>query len=181
MFSHRTSLSRRAFLRRTSGAAAGLALAGAGLAQPFLASAATSLGPGDTAVVADGPLNLRSGAGLGHSVKDVLPTGTRVLIGDGPVSADGYTWLYVMDSPTGWVAAEFLAPESSSRFVVADGPLNVRQGAGLDAPIIGLAETGAYGTATAPDSTQADGYMWAAVAFDSGLRGWIALEFVDWL
>jgi uncharacterized protein YgiM (DUF1202 family) len=176
-------LSRRQFLLRSTGVAAGAALTGAGLIHPFIASADTSIRPGDTVRVADGPLNLRSGPGLDYGIKEALATGTQLLVGDGPEWADNYTWVWVMDAPTGWVASNFLEKVHDGnppRFVVSDGPLNVRQGAGLDAAILGVVSTGEEGISTTQESVQADGYMWAAVAFDSGLRGWIALDFVKW-
>lgn len=62
--------------------------------------------------VIDGPLNLRSGSGLGASVIRALPTGTIFVIADASfASADGYTWaqVYLEDEPSvsGWVALGF--------------------------------------------------------------------------
>jgi uncharacterized protein YgiM (DUF1202 family) len=151
----------------------------------------SEIDPGDTVEVADGPLNLREGPGLGYDVIISFATGTRLLIGEGPVAADGYTWFKNVpggDAPAGWLAGEFLEiardggdDPGANRFEVVNGPLNVRAQAGLDAAIIGSAPTGAQGVGLVPESVQMDGYMWSYVGYDSGLRGWIALDFVDWL
>jgi uncharacterized protein YgiM (DUF1202 family) len=159
---------------------------GSGLDQP----PASEFDPGDQVEVADGPLNLRWGPGLGYDTIISFATGTWLLIGEGPVYADGYTWFKIVpggDAPAGWLAGEFLeiardgGDSGSNRFEVVNGPLNVREQAGLDAAIIGSVSTGAQGAGLIPESVQMDGYMWSYVGFDSGLRGWIALDFIDWL
>jgi uncharacterized protein YgiM (DUF1202 family) len=69
-----------------------------------------SIGPGTTAIVNDGPINLRKTAGTGGQVITTIPTGTKLSVSDGPVAANGYSWVYVTtpSSASGWVAAEFL-------------------------------------------------------------------------
>ena len=66
--------------------------------------------PGGTAVVVDGPLNLRAGASLGAAIAGVLPAGAVVSVLDGPFVAEGYTWFEVRNAQqgTGWVAGEFM-------------------------------------------------------------------------
>lgn len=68
------------------------------------------IGPGSTAVVSDGPVNLRKSAGTGGQIITTIPTGTTLSVSDGPVAANGYTWVYVTtpSSVSGWVAADFL-------------------------------------------------------------------------
>jgi uncharacterized protein YraI len=67
---------------------------------------------GDAVRVVDGPLNLRSGSGLRASVLQVMDTNTVLLIKDGPVSRDGYTWYQVWNyGAFGWAAGEYLAYE----------------------------------------------------------------------
>ena len=65
---------------------------------------------GGTAVVSDGPVNLRQTAGTGGAIITALPIGTALTVTDGPVTANGYTWVYVSasGSGSGWAAAEFL-------------------------------------------------------------------------
>lgn len=62
--------------------------------------------------VIDGPLNVRSGGGLGNPVIATIPTGGVFVIRDASFgSADGYTWAWVAlesnPSVTGWVALGF--------------------------------------------------------------------------
>ncbi len=68
------------------------------------------IGPGTTAVVSDGPINLRKTAGTSGQVITTIPTGTKLSVSDGPVSANGYSWVYVTtpNFTSGWVAAELL-------------------------------------------------------------------------
>jgi uncharacterized protein YgiM (DUF1202 family) len=69
------------------------------------------IGPGSTVVVSDGPVNLRKSSGIGGHLITTIPTGTKLSVSDGPVAAQGYTWVYVTtpSSVSGWVAAEFLS------------------------------------------------------------------------
>ncbi len=68
---------------------------------------------GMTAIVNDGPVNLRAGPGVNTEIVTTLPTSTTMYVSDGPISGgDGWSWVYVTltDSTKGWVAAEFLLP-----------------------------------------------------------------------
>lgn len=64
-----------------------------------------------TAVVTDGPVNLRKTVGTGGQILTTLPTGTPLTVSDGPVTANSSTWFYVTAgaSGSGWVASEFIA------------------------------------------------------------------------
>lgn len=83
-------------------------------AEPWLAKTAAppsnTGGVPSTVQVADGPLNMRSGAGLTYGVLAVLPTGAQLSVVGGPVSASGYTWYKVTSTTygTGWVASAFV-------------------------------------------------------------------------
>lgn len=82
-------------------------------AEPWLAKTAAQPpdnGGPTTVQVSDGPLNMRSGAGLVYGVVAVLPTGTQLTVVGGPVAASGYTWYKVTSTTygTGWVASAFV-------------------------------------------------------------------------
>lgn len=83
-------------------------------AEPWLAKTATQppvTGGGPTSVqVIDGPLNMRSGAGLNYGVLAVLPTGAQLTVVGSPVAASGYSWYKVTSTTygTGWVASAFV-------------------------------------------------------------------------
>lgn len=79
-------------------------------ASEFLEAGAGSI-PRDRVRVAQGPLRVRSRPSLSGEVYYSAPTGAYGTVMDGPVSADGYTWLKVqLDSNNvlGWMAQEFL-------------------------------------------------------------------------
>jgi uncharacterized protein YgiM (DUF1202 family) len=94
---------------------------------------------GQTVVVADGPLNVRSGAGTGYTVVEVLAAGDYLTIEDGPWSSDGYQWyLATVDGSgtVGYVAGVFLSAVAGGAFSIGDtvyvtsDALNVRSGPG---------------------------------------------------
>lgn len=66
-------------------------------------------------------------------------------------------------------------------FAIADGPLNLRDPYGLDAPVIGTYPTGATGLELSTGRTvEADGYNWVSVRMDAdGAEGYMAVEFLD--
>ena len=68
------------------------------------------IGPGSTAIVSDGPVNLRKSSGIGGFVISTIATGTKLTVTDGPIAANGYNWVYVTtpNSTSGWVASELL-------------------------------------------------------------------------
>ncbi len=90
-----------------------VAIAGTG---GWLATAVFATGPGGgrpRVVVANGPLRVRSGAGLGGSVIATVPTGaTGEITTQMPQEANGYVWVNVrffnQANTTGWVASDFL-------------------------------------------------------------------------
>jgi uncharacterized protein YgiM (DUF1202 family) len=77
----------------------------------FLVDPATLIAVGDTVQVAAGDQNLRTDATLDADVIDVMPDATELVVTDGPVDADGYTWFAVSstDFGDGWTAGQFLA------------------------------------------------------------------------
>lgn len=90
-----------------------VAIAGTG---GWLATAVFATGPGTgrpRIVVVNGPLRVRSSAGLGGSVIATMPTGaTGEITSQMPQEANGYVWVNVRffngAGTTGWVASEFL-------------------------------------------------------------------------
>jgi hypothetical protein len=73
------------------------------------ASASSDLARGQSAVVntPDDCLHARASASLSATVLACVPNGTQVMLVDGPVSADGYTWWDALGQ--GWVAGEYLS------------------------------------------------------------------------
>ena len=172
------TLNRRGFLLATAGAAV------------FAFSPSHRAGATvDIYKVVNGPLNLRSGPGLGYSILNVLSTGTTMEIIDDGGSANGYHWVEVWVSSlnkTGFVADAFIAkvtaPPVEAAFpvgstAVTTAPLNTRTGAGLNYPVIVALWSGAPVTITgAPVS--ANGYSWYPIKTGYGTIGWVAGTFL---
>jgi uncharacterized protein YraI len=149
--------------------------------------ASASFVSGQTAVVADGPLNLRSGAGTGYAVIEQLATGDYVEIQSGPSYGNGYSWYYVYVDATGsygYAAGEFLGPVSGGAFsigdtvFVSDGPVNVRSGPGTGYSVI---DTIVYGTngLVVDGPVFANGYTWYELNYVGGSSdGWVAGDFL---
>lgn len=71
---------------------------------------------GGAAVVADGPVNLRSAAGTGNSIVSSLAQGAQVsVLAIDPQVVDGVYWFQVTttDAVTGWVAGRYLGPATA--------------------------------------------------------------------
>jgi uncharacterized protein YgiM (DUF1202 family) len=129
-------------------------------------------------------LNLRTDPTTDADVVDKLPDGSRVVVLDGPVSADGYSW-YQLDTDlgTGWAAGEFLVYPADGIAVgdtvsVVDGTLNLRADAGLDADVVDQLPDGTVLEVT-DGPVVADGYTWFEVSSDNFGAGWVAGEFLQ--
>jgi uncharacterized protein YraI len=185
------SMSRRGIVRLVIGAA--LLLAGLGTMPLGVHAQGDDVTgawfeSGQTAVVADGPLNLRSGAGTGYGVIERLATGDYVEIQSGPFYGDGYSWYYVNVDATGsygYLAGEFLGPVSGGAFsvgdtvYVSDGPVNVRSGPGTGYSVI---DTISYGTngLVVDGPAFANGYTWYKLDYVGGTSdGWVAGDFLS--
>jgi uncharacterized protein YgiM (DUF1202 family) len=157
-------------------------------------AAADHLDVGDVAIVATDWLNLRSDAGTDGTIRETLRSGMRLMVKDGPRDDDGYTWYKVAvlgdsdEAPlTGWVAEDFIVPESTSSGFdsagwvrVVDGPVNLRNAAGLGGVVLDTLATGETADViTASDLVKEDGYTWIHVSQDSGETGWLAIDFLD--
>jgi uncharacterized protein YgiM (DUF1202 family) len=158
------------------------------VAQDFLTSAssapppsAAGFNPGDTVVVADGPLNLRSSAGTSGAIVAVLAQDARAAVLDGPTSSGGNQWYRVQSGgQSGWVAGSFLAHAPRTGLVVrvatGNGSVNLRTGAGLSAGVIATIPDNTTGTVVGGPQS-AEGYTWWRIQTASG-TGWSAGAFL---
>jgi uncharacterized protein YgiM (DUF1202 family) len=80
------------------------------VAGAYLTQASGGFAVGDAVRVVDGPLNVRSAAGLSASVIDTVDEGALFQVRDGTSVKDGYTWIKVFNFGvgTGWIADAFL-------------------------------------------------------------------------
>jgi uncharacterized protein YraI len=157
----------------------------------------------DAVVVIDGPLNVRSSAAANGTILDTIATGAVVNTAtDSEIkTAGGYDWLKVdYNGQDGWVAVDFISvstetcdvspcfPDTSSGddpfagalgVRVTDGPLNVRDIAGLGGTVIGVLDTVAeVPVDTRAIVTDADQYTWIRVVTSAG-TGWVATDFIE--
>jgi len=140
---------------------------------------------GSMAHVAVSRANLRSSPSLSAGVVTTVGQGTTGTVVDGPGSGSGHTWYKLnFGDAQGWMSTTVLAPGGGSdrSYVrVASGPLRVRRNPGLNGAVIASMPTGARGYSTTSMPQDADGYVWVNVQFDSGVRGWVAKNFLVWL
>jgi uncharacterized protein YgiM (DUF1202 family) len=157
----------------------------------------------DAVVVVDGPLNVRSSAAADGTILDTVATGAVLnTAAKGEIkTAGGYDWLKVdYNGQDGWVAVDFVSvstdtcdvspcfPEPSTGddpfagalgVRVVDGPLNVRDIAGLGGTAFAVLDTGAeVPVDTRAVVTDADQYTWIRVVTSAG-TGWVATDFVE--
>jgi len=79
------------------------------VASEYLTTTTGNFAVGDAVRVVDGALNLRAQPDLSADVLRVMADNEALLIQDGPVQADGYTWYRVRNyAGEGWAAGEFL-------------------------------------------------------------------------
>jgi hypothetical protein len=134
---------------------------------------------------------------------DTIATGALVNTAEQPQvrSGDDYDWLRVdYQGDDVWVAVDFIEPSDATcddespcfpdtstgdpfddalGIRVVDGPLNVRDVAGLSGTIVDVLETGAEIPVDARAVlTDADGYTWIRIATPA-LNGWVATDFVE--
>jgi Bacterial SH3 domain len=65
----------------------------------------------ETGMIVTAPLNVRDAPGLDAAVREVLQSGTQVIVTGGPLEEDGHDWYQVSgDGVTGWAAGDFLEP-----------------------------------------------------------------------
>ncbi len=138
-------------------------------------------------VTADG-LRLRSAPGTGSTIIDVYSRGDDGQVLAGPERASGYDWYQVelyTDGNVGWSAADFLEiaryEPTGTRLRVIDGPLRLREGGSLSAPVITLIPEGDVVVIADASVGRADGYTWWYVRLDGepDVLGWIADGFTE--
>jgi hypothetical protein len=165
---------------------------GAGwVAGEFLA--ANAAGPFDLAepvYVHDGPLNVRSEAGLDADIVTTAELGATLELVSGPTKVGELSWYEVKvdASTTGWVAGLYLTDDQADlapagfvegdEVVVIDGALNLRAAAGLEADIVTVLPDAAPLTIGAGDSQTLDGFTWYPVMSADAGEGWVAGEFL---
>jgi uncharacterized protein YgiM (DUF1202 family) len=181
--SHR--INRRSFLLGTAGAAA-MAFVPASMTTRQAAMANTTF-PVGANVVTTAALNVRSGAGLSHSIIVTLWQGAPLTVTGDPVWADGYNWYPIRTGygTEGWVAGSYLSSGTVDSPAFADGDhvvttstLNLRQGAGLSYAVIVTLWQGAPLTIIGAP-VAASGHTWYPVRTGYGTEGWVAGEFLS--
>ena len=135
-------------------------------------------------------LNVRETPSLSGAILKTLSYGTAVYVEAGPVSADGYQWYGLANSPDqaifGWSVAGFLATDNGSApsgpsgsfsygdtVTVNTDALNVRSAPTLTASVLTVYQTGTQVKITG-GPTYADNITWYAV--DN--LGWVAGQFL---
>jgi uncharacterized protein YgiM (DUF1202 family) len=171
----------------------GALLLSVGLTAGMRSAAAATFAKNETVVATDS-LNLRSAAGTSASVKQVLNNGQRMMITDGPQTANGYDWYKVMllgdsdETPiTGWVAGDFIASEGNGDdfanaqwVVVSDGPVNVRMSAGTSGSIVTTMAQDETATVIGRTGLKtANGYTWVNLLLNDNSSGWVATDFLS--
>ncbi|HYJ13069.1 MAG TPA: SH3 domain-containing protein [Thermomicrobiales bacterium] len=128
---------------------------------------------------------LRSGPGTGYRILASLAAGTIVRSCEPAGAADGYQWTKCMVETTGlwgYIASHLLSPletpQPAGDVRVKAGPLRVRSSPGLSGSVLGSVATGTWGTTTTEMPRDADGYVWVYVIFTTGLRGWVAANYL---
>lgn len=142
------------------------------------------------AVAVDDPegLNLRTEGAKGRSVIATLPDGTRGVMIDGPKISDDITWLQIQ-SPlgSGWCAEPFLEESSmdgplDARLTVGEyvfvdtDALNLREGPGVESPVIASLGTGISGRLT-EGPQPASNLNWFRIETNYG-SGWCVEPFL---
>lgn len=146
--------------------------------------------------VVDGPVNAREAPGVQNDIVRVLEEGEslEVIASSNLVASGGYSWINVVltSSVSGWVATDFLEPlsaepvdnsgfEGALGVAVVDGPVNVRRAPGIDQQVVTTLETGSEAPVNGGASavlSSADGLDWIPVLVGSGVRGYIAVDFL---
>jgi uncharacterized protein YgiM (DUF1202 family) len=168
-----------------------IALGGVGVVSSYpglvqVASAQDSAGftAGQSVMVTDDELNLRSDASTDADIITTLPNGTLATIVDGPVEGGDYTWYEITyDDFDGWAAADFLvdaatAPSltSGETVIVNTEALNLRSAAGSESEVVEILDASAEGQVVRGPET-ADDMTWYEVDFD-GVQGWVSRSYL---
>lgn len=129
---------------------------------------------------ANGAVNVRRGPGTGFSVMAYLHAGEVVpILG---ISTDGGWWYIKSSNGEGWVAASTVTASNTDNVPVqtsgptatATGAVNVRSGAGLNAPVLGQLRKGEQVTVL---GRNADG-SWLEIRWAWG-TGWVSASYIS--
>ena len=144
------------------------------------AAPTSRIGIGDLVAIDTDGINVRERPGTSHPMVLIMLRGEEAQVVDGPVDADGYTWVKLSsDRGEGWGVARYLkrlfAGEHAPKDVVRviDGELNLRASAGLGAEIIAILPDGAW-VEILDGPVDADGYAWYRVSSSRFGTGWCA-------
>lgn len=133
-------------------------------------------------------LKLRSAPSRSATSIASLTTGTRGVVVDGPIAADGYVWLQIETKQgTGWCAEEFLAEApwatppapkfaAGDEVVVDTDSLNLRQRPGATEPVVTTLGTGLAASVIDGPET-ANNMNWYRLESDYG-TGWSVETFL---
>ena len=128
------------------------------------------------AVVTDGPLNIRSGAGTDYDRVGALVRGDVVTVTD--QSVEGWYGITCGDL-SGYAAVQYLSFDLDSvqpeprQAVVTDGPLNVRSGAGS-----GYGRVGALNRGTVVSVTDQSVEGWYGITYGN-LSGYVSAQYLS--
>jgi len=152
-------------------------------------------------------LNVRDGPGLDESIRSTAPLETAGYVRQGPEFADGYVWWKVEYNAgyRGWCVQEYLTAAPIDRDDPDDGDdgddsddddsgsdakfsngervestvnLNVRSSPGLDDDVKETVSPGSGGYVRAGPRSS-DGYTWYKVAYNAGVTGWSAAQYLE--
>ncbi len=132
---------------------------------------------GDWIFVSDPPLNLRDTPSTSGQILASLGDGDGLLVLGNSTTADGYAWSQVEnDGVTGYVATDYVSGGFAlgGSAVVADGPVNLRSGAGTNNSIVTSLAQGAQVSVLSNDPQVVDGVYWFQVTTTDSVTGWVA-------
>lgn len=129
-----------------------------------------------------GKCNLRSGPGLGYSIKRTVPYGAKVTyLNSSKKDGRGVRWYKIKYSgSTGWVSSKYAKLSSSSSsssssygHVRTTGSVHIRTSPKLSGKILGSVPAGTKLTYRGKSSKDGRGVRWYAVWFN-GHKGWVS-------
>lgn len=120
-------------------------------------------------------VNLRSGAGTGYSIVQLVYEGTSLTVTD--TSDPEWYKVKLSDGTTGYIASEYLSPvstESGGTYIVdADGGVNLRSGPSTSSSVIMTLANGS--TVTLVEKTNNE---WFKIKTSDGTTGYVSSEFL---
>lgn len=130
-----------------------------------------------------GDCNLRTGPGLGYSVRTSVPAGKKLTyLGSRKKDGRDVTWYKVKyNGKTGWVSSRLSSlsssgGSSSSGKVKTTGSVYIRSSASRSGKILGSVKAGTKLTYRGKSSKDSRGVRWYAVKFN-GQNGWVSSRY----